>query len=180
MRAMAREAKKGGPKAGNKSVKPAKRTAKRGVSEAPLTFRKNQPRDDAFLLNVTMAAMKKVYEQSTGVELTEEFVRESIKSSGTTVIIEQGGKPIGYYCYSVYRPGRMYWGSLILTQDARGKGIGGQINRHVEAEARGLGVGVIEGHVQVENKRAYEFWLKNGWHVVRQEGPGTLAIEKVL
>lgn len=172
--------KKVGSKMGTNAKQTAKRTGKRNVAEAQVTFRKNQPRDEAFLLNVTMAAMKKVYEQSTGVELTEDFIREAIKNSGTTVIIEQGGKPIGYYCYTVYRQGHLYWGSLILSQEARGKGIGGQIHRHVEEEARAQGCHVIEGHVQVENKRAYEFWLKHGWEVVRQEGPGTLAIQKVL
>ncbi|MGZ4107251.1 MAG: N-acetyltransferase family protein [Tumebacillaceae bacterium] len=178
---MARNGKENAKQVLKKTAKPrGSQQHEQHLPDAPLTFRNRREGDDAFLLRVTMAAMKQVYEKSTGTELTEESVLENIRNSGTTVIIERGGKPIGYYSYTVYLPGRMYWGSLILSPDRRGKGVGPQIHRHVEAEARKRNVRVIEGHVQVENKRAYEFWMKSGWRVVRMEGPGTLAIEKAL
>ncbi|WP_018131632.1 GNAT family N-acetyltransferase [Effusibacillus pohliae] len=145
-----------------------------------LRFRQREPKDDRFIIDLTLAVMGNVFEQSVGAPLTEDTIRQHLKSDETILIIERGGKPVGYTSYKIYKPGRMYWSSLILSPDHQSRGLGRQVVRHVEKVALANGVRRIEGHVQTDNRRAISFWLKNGFSITGMPVQGTLAIEKRL
>jgi ribosomal protein S18 acetylase RimI-like enzyme len=136
--------------------------------------------DDAFLLQATRETMKEVFEKSVGAELTDKVILSNIKTSGTTLIIEQNGVPIGYTCYTLYKPERMYWGALVLLPTAQDQGIGSRICRNMYEHARELGCVAIDGHVQVHNEVAVKFWKNQGFEVVGGPTAGSYEIEKKL
>ncbi|MFC4766697.1 GNAT family N-acetyltransferase [Effusibacillus consociatus] len=146
----------------------------------PLSYRSYQSTDDRFIIDAALLTMKKIFEESTGCSLTEDVIREQLNANETTRIIEQNGKPIGYYGYTVYPSRKMYWSALILIPTAQHRGLGNQVVRQVEKEALAKGVRVIEGHVQTANKRALSFWIKNGFQTVGSPFQGMIEIRKKL
>ena len=120
-----------------KSSQPRRKPAKsaKNAKSSGLTYRPRRAADDVFLKHITLIAMKDLYEQATGMPLTDQGVEMLLAMSDTTVIIERQGRPIGYYSY--FRPiaGRIYFGSLIFTPNAQGKGYGPEVCRHMEAES---------------------------------------------
>ncbi|KEO83654.1 GNAT family N-acetyltransferase [Tumebacillus flagellatus] len=149
-------------------------------SPPPVSFRELKPGDDAFLLQVTRETMGEVFEKSVGTKLTDQMILQQIKSSGTSLIIEQNGRPIGYTSYTVYKPGTMYWGALVLAKSAQDQGIGSGICHEMFAHAKTLGCQVIQGHVQVENTVAVKFWKTHGFEIVGGPTQGSYEIEKKL
>lgn len=159
-----------------KAGQPPRKRAK----SAGMTYRPRRAGDDVFLKHITLVAMKELYEQATGMPLTEEGVEVLIEMSDTTVIIEREGRPIGYYSYLRPGPGRLYFASLIFTPNAQGKGYGPEVCRRMEADARRDGVHTIEGHVQVTNQRAIRFWTNQGYRIVGPPMQGSFPIEKTI
>ncbi|MBL0387781.1 GNAT family N-acetyltransferase [Tumebacillus sp. ITR2] len=145
-----------------------------------VTFRDRVEADDAFLIQVTRETMKEVFEKSVGVTLTDRMILSQIKDSGTSLIIEQDGKPIGYTSYTVYKPKHMYWGALVLAKSAQDQGIGSRICENMFNHAEFLGCEVIQGHVQVENAVAIKFWKRHGFEIVGGPTSGSYEIEKKL
>ncbi|PWK14304.1 GNAT family N-acetyltransferase [Tumebacillus permanentifrigoris] len=167
-----------------RSTKTPKRTSniphEKKSAGANVSLRMLTEADDAFLLQSTRQTMKEVFEKSVGVELTDKLILEQIKSSGVTLIIEQGCVPIGYTCYTLYKPKRMYWGALVLLPTAQGHGIGSRICDNLYEHARQLGCEAIDGHVQVHNEVAVKFWKSQGFEVVGGPTAGSYEIEKKL
>lgn len=145
-----------------------------------ISLRELTSADDAFLLASTRETMKEVFEKSVGMELTDQLILSQIKSSGTTLIVEQKGTPIGYTCYTLHKPKRMYWGALVLVPTAQDQGIGSRICHHMFELARLKGCEAIDGHVQVENQVAIKFWKSHGFEVVGGPIAGSYEIEKKL
>jgi len=144
-----------------------------------LTFRPRRPADERFLIEITLQMMRPVIQSSSHADLTEEIVKAQLDAC-TTVIVEENGKRIGYYSCSLYAPGRMYWGSLVLSPEGQGRGHGDRIVRHWLEETRRQGVCVIDGHVQVANARAIRFWRKHGFSFIGETYPGSYDIRKRL
>lgn len=161
--------------------KPRKTDKKAKVKRPPqppgLSFRPRRKQDDLFLIHVTMAEMKHVYESSIGEELTPDLIRLQLKPCEVTVI-EFHGYPIGYYATMPYAPGRLYLGALVLADTIQGKGLGAQVVRRIEQEARAAGNGWIEAHVQTANKRAIRFWLRNGYQIAGRPAGGSFPLRK--
>ena len=163
-----------------KRKKPVKPPQRKRAPSQQLTYRPRREQDDAFLKQVTIAQMKEVYEQSTGTPLTEQGVAVLLELSDTTMIIEQQGRPIGYYSYLIPGPGRLYIGSLIFTANAQGKGHGASVCRRIEEDARRLGVHTIDLHVQVTNQKAVRFWTVNGYRITVPPVAGSYLREKQI
>ncbi|MCX7568811.1 GNAT family N-acetyltransferase [Tumebacillus sp. DT12] len=146
------------------------------MPDTTITFREACRQDEGYLVDVTLETMQRVFESSVGHSLTKEAILEIIHSCDVTLIIEQDGRPVGYTCYAHTAPGRMYWASLVLSPHAQGGGIGRQVTRHIVQTARARGVRVIDGHVQLQNRRAVDYWFRRGF---RPSGPpvqGSLPI----
>lgn len=145
----------------------------------PLKFIPYQSKYDPFIIRVTMNAMQQIFVDSTGIPLTEEMLMQQVRASDTTLIICHK-KLIGYYCCSKPYNQQIYFGSLILTAAARGKGYGPRILNHVENEALRKGAVILLGHVQTSNRRALSFWLKHGFEIVGPPQAGSIPIQKRL
>jgi GNAT superfamily N-acetyltransferase len=145
-----------------------------------LTFRKRTSEDDSFIIHSTLETMKEIYEKDVGGEMTDDMVLEHINASDVVKIVEQGGKPVGYYCYTIYAPGWMYWGSCVLIPGAQGRGVGKRVVQQLMQEAREQGVYVIDGHVQLSNHRARRFWMRQGFHPTGRPLSGSIPIRKLL
>ncbi|ARU61972.1 hypothetical protein CBW65_13900 [Tumebacillus avium] len=169
-----------------KTAKHAKRTTKPAApSTAPattpsLTFRPRTDSDDSFISSVTLLTLKDVFEASTSQPLTEQIILHLVNQTDTCVIIEQRGKPIGYYCYDRTSSDRIYWGSLVIMPGKQARGHGKQVVEHFVAEAKKQGVRRIDGHVQVKNEDAYHFWMGNGFQVAGREQNGSVPIQLQL
>lgn len=146
----------------------------------PLRYRPREERDNAFICRVTLLTMKRVFEESTHSPLNEEVVMQLVNKCDHVIIIEQGGKPIGYYCYEKLDADRIYWGSLIIVPAKQNVGIGKQVFEHFVADAKRQGVRLIEGHVQIKNEKAYRYWLNKGFQVVGAPVGGSVHIRLPL
>ncbi|WP_157729576.1 GNAT family N-acetyltransferase [Tumebacillus algifaecis] len=142
-----------------------------------LHFRPREDHDNSFISRITLLTLKKVFEESTKSPLTEQIVLHLVNQTDHVVIVEQAGKPIGYYCYDKTGADSIYWGSLVLEPVKQAKGLGKKVLEHFVTEARKQGVREINGHVQVKNKEAYKFWMNNGFQVVGREDAGSLPIQ---
>ncbi len=85
------------------------------------------------------------------------------------LLLRLAGRPIGYCSYSrTSTPGEMKLEQLYLLQEFRGKGLGGFMLRHVEAQARKLGLSVLMLQVNKQNTDAIAVYRKAGF-IVREE-----------
>jgi len=144
-----------------------------------ITYRAKRKGDEKFLLRITMQQMGRVFQQSVGTALDQQQVREQLQRA-RIVIIERGGKCIGYYCDLDTAPGRVYWGSLIVTPGQEGQGVGDAAVRHWYAETKRRGMRIIDGHVQVQNHRALRFWQKHGFAIVGPPQNGSYPIQRCV
>lgn len=84
-------------------------------------------------------------------------------------LLRLAGKPVGYCSYArTPTPGEMKLEQLYLLQECQGKGLGGLMLRHVEAQARGLGLGVLMLQVNKRNVDSIAIYRKAGF-AVREE-----------
>ncbi len=145
-----------------------------------LFCRPRQKKDDAFIVRVALQTMRRVYRESTGLPLTKSMILQQLRVNTTTMIVENGHQPIGYYSYTMLAPKRLYLSALVLSSNVQGKGIGQRIANHIEREARAQGAQIIHAHVQCTNSRAIVFWFKNGYRILYPQMKGMLAIGKTL
>lgn len=163
----------------SKSVKTTK-TSTKSTAADHLHFRPRADSDDSFISSITLLTLKDVFEASTKQPLTEAIILHLVNQTDTCVIIEQRGKPIGYYCYDLTASDRIYWGSLVIMPGKQARGLGKKVVEHFVAEAKKQGVRRIDGHVQVKNEDAYHFWMSNGFQVAGQEQNGSVPIQLQL
>jgi L-amino acid N-acyltransferase YncA len=149
------------------------------IKQRRLVFIPYHAKYDAFISRITMNAMQKIFEDSTGIPLTKEMILQQVKANEVTLVASQK-RLVGYYCYSPPWNGHMYLGSVILTPEAQGKGYGTRILRHIEQEALAKGVQILDGHVQTSNQKALSFWLYHGFRVVGHPQAGSIPIRKTL
>ncbi|TCP53272.1 acetyltransferase (GNAT) family protein [Tumebacillus sp. BK434] len=175
--------KKRQPKPASKSLRATPAQSKKKTAAQPPTqsmarlhFRPRTDEDDSFISSITLLTLKDVFEASTNQPLTEAIILQLVNQTDTCVIIEQRGKPIGYYCYDKTSADRIYWGSLVLVPSKQAKGLGRKVVEHFVAEAKKQGVRRIDGHVQVKNEEAYHFWMSNGFQVAGREQNGSVPI----
>ena len=79
------------------------------------------------------------------------------------------GKPVGYCSYArTSTPGEMKLEQLYLLQECQGKGLGGLMLRHVEAQARRYGLSALMLQVNKRNADSIAIYRKAGF-TVREE-----------
>ena len=84
-------------------------------------------------------------------------------------LLTLAGKPVGYCSYArTSTPGEMKLEQLYLLEECRGKGLGGLMLRHVEAQARGHGLSVLMLQVNKRNVDSIAVYRRAGF-TVREE-----------
>ncbi|NNL18848.1 MAG: N-acetyltransferase [Boseongicola sp.] len=103
-------------------------------------------------------------------ELSLSEVDELISNAAGIFVAEDQGAIIGYASYDQFRKGAGYARSMehsiILTPDARGKGVGRILMRAVEDHARTAGVGSLWAGVSGENPGGVVFHARLGFETV--------------
>lgn len=87
----------------------------------------------------------------------------SVRSRRRKVLVaELGGRVVGYVV--AYRHGRVaYIDSIAVEPECRGLGVGSKLLNELERELRGDGAVVAALSVKDSNKRALDFYLRNGY-----------------
>jgi GNAT superfamily N-acetyltransferase len=84
-------------------------------------------------------------------------------------LLTLAGRPVGYCSYArTSTPGEMKLEQLYLLEECRGKGLGGLMLRHVEAQARRRGLGVLMLQVNKRNADSIAVY-RNAGFTVREE-----------
>lgn len=98
---------------------------------------------------------------------TPDRLREYLGSSERWMeLLKLGHEAVGYCSYTRSAvPGEMKLEQLYLLQQHRGKGLGAMMLRHVEAQARAQGLGVLMLQVNKRNTGAIELYRKSGFSV---------------
>ncbi len=145
-----------------------------------ISYRPRRPKDNPFLIRISMQTMSRVIKKSTGRPLTKSMILEQIDGNQTTVVIESSKRPIGYYSYSILPSGQLYLSALILAPAVQNKGVGRRVAKRIEHVAREKDIDTILGHIHYANSQSLVFWLKNGYRILGPHMQGTLAVEKRL
>lgn len=104
-------------------------------------------------------------------------------------VVELGGELVAYAVffetYSTFRAlPSLYLEDLFVREDARGRGIGGMILRHLAQLAVARGCGRFEWSVLDWNERAQSFYRSLGadimsdWQLCRVDGPALTALAR--
>ena len=101
---------------------------------------------------------------------TAEKLRAYIGASDRWLrLLKQDGETLGYCSYALTAtPGEMKLEQLYLLEAFKGRGLGGLMMRHVEAEARAHGCGTIMLTVNKGNTGSIAVYKKSGF-TVREE-----------
>ena len=79
-------------------------------------------------------------------------------------LLKLSGEPVGYCSYArTDRPDELKLEQLYLLPQHKGKGLGGFMLRHVEAEGRRLGFRVLMLTVNKNNTDSIAIYKKTGW-----------------
>ncbi len=145
-----------------------------------LRYRNRVPADDAYILQLTEGQLAPVHEQAFGEPFPREQFMSVIQSGAPVIMIEYGGKPIGYYTYLVGQDSRMHINAMVIDKSYQSKGIGTQVMKQVEEDARGRGVRVIEVYVQANNEQSLAFTRQLGFVEAYRVPPNTICFQKQL
>lgn len=150
------------------------------VKTASLSFRPRIPADDPYILNLTEGELGQVHSESFGEPFPREQFLGYLQSGAPTVIVERGGKPIGYYSYLVAPDGKMHVSALVIDPSHQSDGIGTHVMQHLEEDAKKQRVHTLEVFVQQNNKRSLAFTKKLGFTEVYQLPPNSICFQKVI
>jgi diamine N-acetyltransferase len=107
--------------------------------------------------------------------LTERYAPENLRNYLNSAIrwfeiLWVGEKPVGYCSYSLTsNPKEMKLEQIYLIEESRGKGLGGFMLSHVEAEARKKNIPLLMLQVNKRNEDSIAIYRKAGFQVRDEE-----------
>lgn len=158
--------------------KPAQ-TAKK-VASPELTYRPRRVDDDPYIISLTREQLGGIHQEAFGQPFPEQQFLRYIQSGAPTVVIEQDGKPIGYYSYLLSPDAKMHVSAMVIDPKRQSSGIGKSVMAQLEHEAMQRGVRTIEVFVQENNAQSLAFTRKLGFQEVFRVEPNTIAFQKQL
>ena len=104
-------------------------------------------------------------------EVFQRELGENLRKEGNVhLVAEEDGKPLGYLTASIKERGRekavgrkMYLHHLLVSKEARGKGVGSALVEELEKAAREKGVGFITLKTYHNCRPVVGFYQKNGF-----------------
>jgi GNAT superfamily N-acetyltransferase len=163
---------------GKARKKAAGKVGKKTSAGDQLAFRPRTPDDDDYILQLTEEQLAAVHQQAFGEVFPRERFRRYLQSGAPTVVVEQGKKRIGYYSYLLQPEGKMHISALVIEPAYQSTGVGSQVMRHLEDEARKHGIHTLEVFVQAGNERSLAFTRKLGFIEVYYVTPTTICFHK--
>lgn len=166
---------------GKKRVAGGKTKRKAAPSKKPvLSYRNRVPADDAYILQLTEEQLAAIHQQSFGEPFPREQFMSMIQSGAPVILIEYGGKPIGYYTYLIGPDAKMHISAMVIDKQYQSKGIGTQVMKRVEQDALPRGVRTIEVFVQANNEQSLAFTRQLGFVEAYRVPPNTICFQKQL
>jgi len=95
-------------------------------------------------------------------------------------ILTMDGQAVGHLWIGVQRaetPPRLFLYDIVIDESARGRGVGTETMRWIEAEARRLGVGAVALSVMAHNTGAIQLYERMGYEPL-QVGKGGMSMIK--
>jgi ribosomal protein S18 acetylase RimI-like enzyme len=160
------------------AVQKKQRTTKQTME--PLHYRPRAAQDDAYIVQLTRQQLGTVHERAFGQPFPDEQFLRYIQSGAPTVVIEQKGKPIGYYSYLVGQNGKMHISAMVIDPAHQSSGIGKMVMAKLEEDAAKQGVRVLEVFVQENNAQSLAFTRSLGFREVYRIEPNTIGFQKQL
>jgi ribosomal protein S18 acetylase RimI-like enzyme len=126
--------------------------------------------DVPYLVLMSRENMAAIVKASWGIEWTDEPLLEWL-CDGTisTMVLEEDGDPIGYYCTEVLNS-YLFITSIQIRKDRQGKGLGRTMMREIEATVLNEGTEGVELCVQDSNDRALKFYMSLGYRRITRSG----------
>ncbi|MCL6452299.1 MAG: GNAT family N-acetyltransferase [Alicyclobacillus sp.] len=146
----------------------------------PLSFRPRQPEDDSFILDLTEGQLGRVHQEAFGEPFPRQDFAQYLQSGAPTVVVVRGNRPIGYYSYLIGPDGKMHVSALVIDPAHQSSGVGTEVMKHLEDEARGQGIHTLEVFVQDMNEKSLAFTRKLGFVEVYRIPPRTICFQKLL
>ncbi|WDL98222.1 GNAT family N-acetyltransferase [Alicyclobacillus sp. ALC3] len=162
--------------------KRAPRRSGKTVAKKPiaLTYRPRTPQDDEYMVQLTEEQLGAVHQQAFAEPFPRDQFLRYLRSGAPTYLIEQDGKRIGYYSYLVGPDAKMHISALVIEPTYQSDGVGTQVMKRLEDEARAAGVQVLEVFVQSSNERSLAFTRKLGFTEAFRVDPNTTCFQKLI
>jgi len=124
-----------------------------------LTIRPARRSDSGAIFEIHLKSLDGLDEESA--EWFEALLRVRSRRR-VALVAEVGGRVVGFAI--AYRRGRVaYVDSIAVDPGYRGRGIGSELLSQLERSLRQAGVGLVALSVKDGNKRALDFYLRNGY-----------------
>lgn len=122
------------------------------------------------LIVMSRENMAAIVKSSWGIEWTDEPLLEWLCNGDiTTMVLEEEGEPIGYYCTEVL-DSYLFVTSIQIRKDRQGRGLGRTMMREIEATVLDEGSEGVELCVQESNEKALEFYNELGYRTMCRSG----------
>ena len=157
-----------------------KKKQRRTSAPIELAYRGRTPSDDAFIVQLTKEQLGTIHQEAFGEPFPENQFLRYIQSGAPTMMIQRGEHPIGYYSYLLGEPGKMHVTALVIDKKHQSVGVGKEVMKKLERDARAMGVVVMEVFVQDTNESSLEFTKGLGFVEAYRIDPHTIAFQKRL
>ncbi|MCL6444364.1 MAG: GNAT family N-acetyltransferase [Alicyclobacillus sp.] len=157
-------------------AKAPRKTGSKPASE--LVFRPRRPEDDEYIVQLTEEQLGAVHAQAFQEPFPRDQFLRYLQSGAPTVLVERGGKRIGYYSYLIGPDAKMHIGAMVIERNHQSNGIGTAVMKQLEKEAAERGVQILEVFVQANNERSLAFTRKLGFTEVFRIHPNTICFQK--
>jgi ribosomal protein S18 acetylase RimI-like enzyme len=127
---------------------------------------------------LTEGQLAPIHQRAFGETFPRERFRSYLQSGAPTVIVEKGKKRIGYYSYLLQPQGKMHISALVIDPAFQSTGVGSEVMRHLEDEAKKQGVHTLEVFVQRDNEKSLAFTRKLGFREAYYVTPTTICFQK--
>lgn len=157
---------------------PRRRANTASPQPVALTYRLRTPEDDAYIVQLTEEQLGTVHQQAFQEPFPREQFTRYLQSGAPTYMIERSGKRIGYYSYLIGPDAKMHISAMVVEPTYQSDGVGTQVMKKLEEDARRAGVQVMEVFVQSTNEQSMAFTRKLGFQDVFQVDPNTTCFQK--
>ncbi|UOF90581.1 GNAT family N-acetyltransferase [Fodinisporobacter ferrooxydans] len=145
-----------------------------------MAFRPYQPDDTSWIVDLTQKELGAIYQSAYRVPLTPFQIQQLLQMGQQTRVVLYQNKPIGYYTFFSDDSGKRHITSLVIDHSKQRKGIGTEVMRKIEDQAKQDGIRVLEVFIQATNKPCIAFSEKLGFTYAEPPYMNTICMQKFI